>query len=159
MKGGLFRSLGLGLAIWTMSGCAKNYHVGDKVMVEWEGAVQYPANIIAVDSPGKYRVHYEGYENIWDESVPATRIKGRVHGTLKQKPPPPAKVRARMPQTPGAAVQSVYKLGDRVKVEWKGASYPATILAVLGNERYRVHYDGYDQNWDEDVDFVRIQRK
>jgi hypothetical protein len=147
------------VAVLTLSGCSKSYRVGDQVMVEWEGPLPYPAKILAVESPGKYRVHYEGYEPIWDESVPATRIKGKYQGTVKQKPPPPAKVRARMPQTPGAAVQSVYKVGDRVKVEWKGSFYPASIIGVLGNERYRVHYDGYDLNWDEDVDFARIQRK
>ncbi len=142
----------------TLTGCSKSYRVGDTVMVEWDGPIPYPAKILAVESPGRYRVHYEGYEPIWDESVPATRIKGKAHG--KQKPPPPpAKVRARMPQANGVVVQSVYKVADRVKVEWKSAFYPATIVGVLGNERYRVHYDGYDTNWDEDVDFARIQRK
>lgn len=145
--------------VLTLSGCAKSYKVGDQVMVEWEGAVPYPAKILAVETPGKYRVHYEGYEPIWDESVPATRIRGKYQGTPKHKPPPPAKVRARMPQSAGATVQSVYKIADQVKVEWKSAFYPATIIAVLGNERYRVHYDGYDANWDEEVDFARIQRK
>lgn len=139
--------------------CSRTYKVGDKVLVQWEESSPevYPALVLSVDSPGKYRIHYDGYDPIWDESVLATRIKGTVHGSPK-RPPPPAKVRARLPSA-GAAPQSMYKVGDRVKVDWKGSFYPATILAVLGGERYRVHYDGYDSNWDEDVEFSRIQRK
>jgi hypothetical protein len=61
--------------------------------------------------------------------------------------------------TGSKASLSTFKVGDHVKAEWKGTYYPATILLVLGGERYRVHYDGYDQNWDENVDISRIQRK
>jgi hypothetical protein len=139
-----------------LSACSKSYRVGDRVLVEWEGA-DYPAAIVAVESPGKYKIHFEGYDAIWDESVPATRIRGKVTGPV-QLPPPPPKVRARMAMLNKSSL-STYKVGDRVKVDWKGTFYPALVLAVLGNERYRVHYEGYDQNWDENVDISRIQRR
>jgi len=151
----LARTLVLALLL-LLAACSKSYRVGDRVLVDWEGA-DYPASVVVVEGPGRYKVHYEGYEAIWDESVPATRIKGKVHGAV-QVPPPPAKVRARMAAGNKASL-STFKVGDRVKVDWKGSFYPATVLLVLGNERYRVHYDGYDQNWDENVDISRIQRK
>ena len=29
--------------------------------------------------------------------------------------------------------------------------YPASIIAVLGDDRYRVHYESYGDEWDEDI--------
>ena len=141
-----------------LAACGKSYRVGDRVLVDWEGPDPYPAVILAVESPGKYRIHYENYDAIWDESVPVTRIKGKITGPLPPAPPPPPKVRARM-AAGNKVTMSTFKPGDRVKVDWKGTYYPATVLVVLGGERYRVHYDGYDSNWDENVDISRIQRK
>ena len=37
--------------------------------------------------------------------------------------------------------------------------YPATIITVLGDDRYRVHYEGYGNEWDEDIALNRILRK
>jgi hypothetical protein len=73
-------------------------------------------------------------------------------------PPPPPRVRARMTAGNKTTI-STFRQGDRVKVDWKGSFYSATVVEVLGNERYRVHYDGYDANWDENVDIARIQRR
>jgi hypothetical protein len=146
-----------GLLLLALGGCSRPYRVGDRVLVDWEGA-EYPASVLVVESPGRFRVHYEGYDSVWDESVPATRIKGRVSGNPRH-PPPPSKVRARVAGSAQGAPPSLYKVGDRVKIDWKGAYYPGTIVAVLGGERYRVHYDGYDANWEENVDLNRLQRK
>ena len=148
-------ALALGLLL---AGCTQGYRVGDRVLVEWDGVDPlYTASIIQLEAPGRYRVHFEGYESIWDESVPTMRIKGKAKGNEKP-PPPPNKVRARLGAGSKAAVVSTYKQGDRVKVDWKGSFYTATILEVLGNERYRVHYEGYDDNWNEVVDIARMRR-
>jgi hypothetical protein len=149
-----FAAVALPLAL---GACSRPYRVGDRVLVEWEGD-EYPASVLVVESPGRFRVHYEGMDSVWDESVPATRIKGRVSGTPRH-PPPPSKVRARGAGGAQGAPPSLYKVGDRVKIDWKGAFYPGTVVAVLGGERYRVHYDGYDANWEENVDLNRLQRK
>ncbi len=141
----------------TLPACTKKYAVGDEVLVEWEGA-DYPASIVAVEGSARYRVHFQGYDPMWDESVPLSRVRGRLREKVTNPPPPPAKVRARMAQGNKSQV-SLFKLGDRVRVDWKGTVYPAVIVAVLGNERYRVHYEGYDANWDENVEVSRIQRR
>jgi hypothetical protein len=50
-----------------------------------------------------------------------------------------------------------YRVGDHVLVEWEeGKAYPAYVLEVNGRSRYRVHFDGYDSRWDEDVGIDRI---
>lgn len=50
-----------------------------------------------------------------------------------------------------------YRVGDHVLVEWEeGKAYPAYVLEVNGRSRYRVHFEGYDSRWDEDVGIDRI---
>jgi hypothetical protein len=141
------------LALGT-GGCKRHFAVGDHVLVEWEGNV-YPAMILESVSPTKYKVHYDGYDPVWDEVVPRDRVRGVVEGNVVH-PEPPAKVRAKALQ---AAQTNVYKIGDRVRVEWHGQMYPAVITGIVGQERYRIHYEGYGPEWDETVGLSRIQAK
>ena len=126
--------------------------MGDKVLVEWEKNV-YPAVIIESPTPGKLKVHYEGYDAIWDEVIARDRVKGPAEGNIVH-PEPPAKVRAK---AIAAAQTNVYKISDRVRVEWHGTMYPAIIVGIVGQERYRVHFEGYGDEWDDTVGLARIQ--
>ncbi|WP_437733819.1 hypothetical protein [Sorangium sp. So ce1335] len=49
------------------------------------------------------------------------------------------------------------KVGDRVEVEWKGSYKPAIITGVVAPGSYRVHFEGYDAQWDEVVTETRIK--
>lgn len=51
-----------------------------------------------------------------------------------------------------------YRIGEFVLVEWEHGQppYPAYIIAAKGT-RYRVHYDGYATQWDEDVTLDRVK--
>jgi hypothetical protein len=138
----------------SLAGCPRKFAVGDHVLVDWEGN-SYPAMIKEAPSSSKFKVHYDGYDDVWDEVVLRDRIKGLVEGNVVQ-PEPPAKVRAKAIQ---AAQTNVYKLQDRVRVEWHGQIYPAFIAGIVGPERYRIHYDGYGPEWDETVGLSRIQPK
>jgi len=140
--------------IFGLAGCKRPFGVGDHVLVDWEGAT-YPAMIISAEGPTKYKVHYDGYDSVWDEVVSRERIKGPVEGVVVQ-PEPPAKVRQKATL---AAQTNVYKIGDRVRVEWHGQMYPAVITAIVGQERYRIHYEGYGNEWDETIGLNRIQPK
>lgn len=136
----------------TLAGCKPKYGVGDHVMVQWEGA-EYPAHILEAQGPAKFKVHYDGYADVWDEVIPKDRIKGLVEGPVRI-PEPPQKVRAKALQ---AAQSNRYKINDRVRVEWHGQIYPATVTGIVGQEQYRVRYDGYGPEWDEIVGLIRIQ--
>jgi len=46
--------------------------------------------------------------------------------------------------------------GDAVNVLWKGKWYPATVLKASGEKCY-IHYNGYDNSWDEWVGNNRIR--
>lgn len=57
-----------------------------------------------------------------------------------------------------AACKKPYRVGEHVLVEWEKEQppYPAYITERTGSGRYRVHFDGYDSRWDEEVSFDRI---
>lgn len=52
------------------------FKVGEKVSVSWNGS-WYPAQVLGVIGTNLYRIHYDGYESKWDETVAASRIKKR----------------------------------------------------------------------------------
>jgi hypothetical protein len=134
--------------------CGRRPTTGDHVLVEWEGDT-YPAYIMEAPGPTKFKVHYDGYDTVWDEVVPKERIKGFVDGPVRA-PEPPAKVRANAMR---AAQKNMYKMGEHVRVEWHGQIYAARITGIVGQEKYRVSYEGYGPEWDEIVGLSRIQPK
>jgi hypothetical protein len=139
---------------FSSAGCKRRYEVGDKVLVDWEKNT-YPAVILETNGPTKIKVHYEGYDPVWDETVPRDRIKGFNEGNAPHPEPPP-KVRAKALQ---AAQTNVYKISDRVRVEWHGSMYPAVVVGIVGQERYRIHFEGYGDEWDDTVGLNRIQQR
>jgi hypothetical protein len=54
--------------------------------------------------------------------------------------------------------KKTYRVGEHVLVEWETgqAPYPAFIIGQSGTSRYRVHFEGYDSRWDEDISLERI---
>ena len=148
------RALRLLVLILCLAACSRSYRVGDEVMVEWEGK-EYPAVIVSADA-AKLRVHYKDYDDVWDEDVLRSRVKGFYTGK-EPRPEPPAKVRQKAME---AAQTNTYRVGDHVRVEWSdGRLYPAQIIDVVGKEHYRVHFEGYGPEWDENVRLARIQPK
>lgn len=134
-----FRTLSVSLAVavstvcaWAEPVCA----VGDKAKVEWKGS-WYPASVIQVnEDQTRCFIHYDGYESSWDEWVGANRIQVANRAPAAEKP--------------------AFAVGDAVEVNWKGSWYKASVLAVKG-DKTKIHYDGYDNSWDEWVGANRIR--
>jgi len=141
--------------------CHESYRIGEYVWVEWEGR-DYPAYIIEQKSKTRLRVHFDGYDTRWDEDVTLERLKGRIVGQATP-PPPPEKVARAMGLQPepsaSAGVPSVYNVGDRVRVRWRGSVYAAVIASRSSPGKVQVHYDGYGSEWDEVVAEDRIVGK
>jgi hypothetical protein len=112
---------------------------GDKAQVLWKGT-WYPATVKKAKGDQCF-IHYTGYGNNWDEWVGPDRIKLRG-------------------ETAQAAAPSKLDLsvGDPVDVNWKGSWYPAHVIST-GKNRWKIHYDGYDNSWDEWVTASRIKSK
>lgn len=63
---------------------------------------------------------------------------------------------------PVAAVQptrSSFAVDDNVEVEWKGSWYPANVMEIKAQGKYKIHYQGYDSSWDETVGPSRIRAR
>ena len=72
-------------------------------------------------------ITYEGYDSSWDEWVEPSRFR------------------------------AVFRVGQSVKILWKGQWYPGRILDV-NRSSYLVTYDGYDSSWNEWVESARVSR-
>lgn len=148
------RAIVLALTLFLLAACQRNYRVGDEVMVEWDGK-DYPAVILTTEGPAKFKVHFIGFDDAWDETIPKSRIKALRTGKEPQ-PEPPAKVRQKAME---AAQSNTFRVGDHVRVEWRGRLYPAQIIDVAGKERYKVRFEGYGSEFDEIVGLNRVQPK
>jgi len=112
---------------------AAKFEKGDKVEANWKGT-WYKAEVLAVKD-GKYEIHYEGWSDTWNQEVEEDKLR---------KP---------------EGIEYSYKKDDEVEVQWKEKWYDATILEVEGKDKFKVHYDGWDDQWDESVDGNRIRPK
>ncbi len=150
--------LGACAAALVMVACNEPYRVGEYVLVDWDGK-SYPAYLIERKGESRFRVHYDGYDSRWDEDVTLDRIKGRVNGPVTPPPPPEKVARAAgiTPASSGSATTvATFKVGDRVKVLWRGSIYPASIVGVVAPDKFLVHYEGHESAWDETVEIDRI---
>ncbi len=73
-------------------------------------------------------------------TVPAAHVSQPTAKTVPQR----AKIRAS---------------GSPIDVEWHGAYFHATVVAMTPDGRVRIHYDGYGDVWDEDVTDERIREQ
>lgn len=140
------------------SACRENQRIGDRVLVAYEG-MHCPGYVVDKKSDTRFRIHFsfEGYA--WEDDVPADHVLGRALEPSADCPLP-ERVRTTLgllaaPKT--AARTSPYQVGERVRVRWRGSIYPATILRVLAPDSVRVHYQGYEDAWDETIGTDRIE--
>ncbi|PIR21277.1 MAG: hypothetical protein COV45_00600 [Deltaproteobacteria bacterium CG11_big_fil_rev_8_21_14_0_20_47_16] len=58
------------------------------------------------------------------------------------------------------AGEPAYKPNEKVKVQWKGAWYDATIKGFNNQKKcFQIHYDNYSSSWDECVRKKRIKSR
>lgn len=97
-----------------------------------------------IGAGGVYRLTWSQAKQMWDVSADQQGVGGRPKQPYGQANPVPG----------GNGMP--YSQGDATMVLWKGKWYPATVIQV-GRERVKIHYDGYDNSWDEWVDGSRIR--
>ncbi len=133
-------AIGMALAVLMLGASAvwAACNTGDKGQVLWKGT-WYPATVLKANGDQCF-IHYNGYGSNWDEWVGPDRI--RLSGG-----------------SPIPAAASSFSEGDAVKVLWKGTWYDAHVLKNAGTSRWKIHYDGYDNSWDEVVGPDRIKSR
>jgi hypothetical protein len=119
------------LSLCAFAAQAQVCSVGDQGEVLWKGK-WYAASVTQVNQDQtRCFIHYTGYGSNWDEWVGQDRIRVRAHA-------------------------AAFRVGDPVQVKWKGKWYAASVLKSH-NGQYRIHYDQYDNSWDEWVGPDRIR--
>lgn len=148
----------IGAGSVTLGACRENLRIGDHVLVEYDGR-HCPGYVIDKKRDTRFRIHFdfEGYD--WEDEVAADQVLGRVQDPTAECPLP-ARVRASLGlvETPKSSDRgSAYRVGDRVRVRWRGSVYPASVTAVLAPDTVVVHYQGHEDAWDETINLDRIE--
>jgi len=149
--------LGLVLALW-LGACDKPHRIGEHVWVRWD-AGRYRAFVVARMGEARYRVQFEGCDGTWQRDVPLEHVEGRVEESEAARSPERVACAPNGPMSRSTAQgrNSSYKVGDRVRVRWRDSVYHATVAQVVSPDRFLVHYDGYENAWDEVVPLDRIE--
>jgi hypothetical protein len=138
--------------------CRESQRIGDHVLVEVEGR-RCPGYVIEKKSDTRFRIHFDFEGRDWEDDVSADRVLGRVQEPVPDCPLP-ARVRATLGlrETPKSSDKSsAYRVGDRVRVRWRGSVYPATVTRVVAADALVVHYQGHEDAWDETINIDRIE--
>ena len=137
--------------------------VGDQVQAEWQGT-WWPAQVVQTNEDGTVRVHYIGYDDSSDETVSRDRLlMGELPQTLAYlgaNPCPGALCPSSLDKFfLGDAVtdRTQLRIGDKVHVEWYGSWWAGEVLELNQDRTVRIHYSGWDSQFDETVPRSRLQ--
>lgn len=138
------------------SGCRQSYRVGEHIWVDNDAGV-YPAFVREERGATRLLVQYQGCDETWAREVTLDRVKGRVAAEQPVSRDKYACLRdAAAEGDRGIAASTPFKVGDKLRVKWRGSVYPAVVVGVIAADRFSVHYDGYETAWDETVSIQRI---
>jgi hypothetical protein len=139
--------------------------VGTMLQGQWAG-IWWSAQVVAVNADKTVRIHYPGWSDSWDETVPRSRLRFAPEGdeeavsSMASYPtsPPPAPLSFGREGT-GKPVKAGTTLhaGQTVQVEWFGAWWAGEVLDVLGDGRVKIRYPGWGSGWDEAVPRSRLR--
>jgi hypothetical protein len=110
---------------------------------------------------GLYHLSWSHRQQMWDVrtdqagngySPPPQHIASNTPPGGNAAPPPPPRQMAAAPNNGYLP----YQQGQPVLVFWQQRWYPATIMQH-GGSKVKVHYDGYNNSWDEWVEGPRIR--
>lgn len=147
------------------------YKVGDKIQVLW-GSKYYPSSVTEIgsnDKAGKYKINYDGWSSSSDEWVGTDRIRSadiqddKVVAARKTVSTTTATNSSTTTETAASTTnnsKTVYKAGDKITALWNKKDYKATIVEVGSNDKagkYKIHYDGWADSWDEWIGTDRIK--
>ncbi len=155
--GSLARCLSGGVLLLAAA-CNKPYRVGEHVWVEWDGQ-RYRAFVVERQGAARLRVQFEGCDSHWQRDVALDKILGRLDEAEEGRAPATVACSPVGPTAKGgpSGVATPYKVGDRIRVRWRGSVYTASVAGVVGPDRFLVHYEGHEAAWDEIVPLERVE--
>lgn len=116
----------------------------------------YPGKIKKINPNGTYEINYDEYKRGYEDEVTANRIRSIANnsGTYNNSYNNP---NTNTYSNPG---NGSYDKNERVEV-WDSKTnkwYGAIVLKVNSTNNYRISFDGYADNYDEDVNADRIRK-
>lgn len=140
------------------SSCSRRLRIGEHVWV-LNDDVPVRAFIVERTGEARVRVQFEGCDSTWQKEITTDRITGRVSDAEANRPPArpacaPTSNARRGESTAG--VSAPVKVGDRVRVRWRGSIYNASVTGITAPDKVLVHYEGLENAWDEVVPIDRI---
>jgi hypothetical protein len=145
-------------SLFVLMHCSRRNRVGEHVWVLYESR---PARAFIVEKTGesRVRVQFESCDTSWQREVTTDKITGRVSESEAAHPPAVPACAPTNAARKGDAIglAAPYRVGDRIRVKWRGSTYNATIVGVVAPERIRVHYEGLESAWDETITTDRIE--
>ncbi len=141
-----------------LAACSKPARVGEHVWVSWEDG-RYRAFVVERIGASHLRVQFEGCDSSWQRDITGDRILERVDEVEATRPATDPVCAQRGPTAHGtdAGVGAPYRAGERLRVRWRGSVYTANVVSVVAPDRFLVHYEGYENAWDEIVPLERIE--
>lgn len=114
----------------------KQYPVGSAVNVNWVGK-WFTGKVLAVKGSSHY-ITFDGFGKEWDEWTPSTRIKPISAASLEKS-------------------ELRFKVGDLVEARDSRKQWYKSKIIGIENGKYKVHYFGWADSWDEVVTADRIR--
>jgi hypothetical protein len=145
-------------AIVLTASCARRVRIGEHVWVLNDG-VPVRAFIVERTGDARVRVQFEGCDSTWQKEITTDRITGRVPDSEAARPPSRSACAPTSAARKGDSAEGVsapVKVGDRVRVRWRGSTYNASVTGIVAPDRVLVHYEGLENAWDEVVPIDRI---
>ncbi|MDO9106693.1 MAG: Tudor-knot domain-containing protein [Methylovulum sp.] len=105
-------------------------------------------NEYTVGTGGVYRLTWNEQKQMWDVTTDQQSYNQAPGFQGQQNPIPDNRHQS--------GTKLPYRLGDAVMVLWKSNWYPATVIQ-LAEHKVKIHYDNYDNSWDEWVGNSRIR--
>ncbi len=146
------------LTLALCSSCSRRVRIGEHVWV-LNDDVPVRAFIVERTGDARVRVQFEGCDSTWQKEITTDRITGRVPDSEANRPPArpacaPTSNTHRGESSVG--VSAPVKVGDRVRVRWRGSIYNAGVTNIVAPDKVMVHYEGLENAWDEVVPIDRI---
>ena len=133
-------------------GIESEHRVGDRVWIAF-GESWYPGRVVAVLTAAVYEVAYDGYSADWNRVARPGQLRPFDSPPTTDAPP----TAPSFEPDPGLPVQDITQLhaGMPVLILWNDTLWPGTVVRFEGDQVF-IHYDGYEDTWDETVPIERL---
>jgi hypothetical protein len=127
------------------------FQVNDRVEAFWrDDGEWHPAEVLKVVRNNRFRIRFDGYLEKYDFKMKDLRMpeQGSARaGGGAAAPPAASENEGGSKCTVDSTLKSTptFQVNDRVEAFWRddGEWYPAEVLKVVRNNRFRIRFDGY----------------